>query len=149
MKFTSIIFTASESILEIYLTYTHKRARIMKFTSIIFTASESILEIYLTYTHKRARIMKFTSIIFTASEISRINHRLVYRHVVLLEGTVISPFEQSDFFGVPTSAKPLLSVPSDWWEYFHQVVLHGFCKSASSSSSFADTAVRACGFHLH
>ena len=28
----------------------------MKFTSIIFTASESILEIYLTYTHKRARI---------------------------------------------------------------------------------------------
>ena len=50
MKFTSIIFTASESILEIYLTYTHKRARIMKFASIIFTASGSILEIYLTYT---------------------------------------------------------------------------------------------------
>ena len=52
MKFTSIIFTASESILEIYLKYCDKRARIMKFASIIFTASESILEIYLNVREK-------------------------------------------------------------------------------------------------
>ena len=55
MKFTSIFFTASESILEIYLKYTNKRARNMKFTSIFFTAIESILEIYLKYTNKRAK----------------------------------------------------------------------------------------------
>ena len=51
MKFTSIFFTASESILEVYLKNTHKRARNTKFASIFFTASESILEIYLKYTN--------------------------------------------------------------------------------------------------
>ena len=55
MKFTSIFFTASASIFEIYLNDTNKRARNMKFTSIFFTASASIFEIYLNDTNKRAR----------------------------------------------------------------------------------------------
>ena len=50
MKFTSIFFTASASIFEIYLNNTNKRARNMKFTSIFFTASASIFEIYLNDT---------------------------------------------------------------------------------------------------
>ena len=47
MKFTSIIFSASESILEVYFKYTDKRANNMKFSSIIFSASESIFEVTL------------------------------------------------------------------------------------------------------
>ena len=52
MKFTSIFFTASVSIFEIYLKYYNKRARNMKLVSIIFTASVSIVEIYLKYSEK-------------------------------------------------------------------------------------------------
>ena len=55
MKFTSIFFTASENIFEVYLKDTNKRARNMKFTSIFFTASENIFEVYLKDRNKRAR----------------------------------------------------------------------------------------------
>ena len=51
MKFTSIFFTASASIFEVYLKDTYKRARNMKFTSIFFTASASIFEVYLKDTY--------------------------------------------------------------------------------------------------
>ena len=53
MKFTSIFFQASASILGICLKDTNKRARNMKFTSIFFQASASILEIYLKDRNKR------------------------------------------------------------------------------------------------
>ena len=49
MKFTSIFFKASESILEIYLKDNHKRAK-------TYQASTSILEVYLKDTDKHAQI---------------------------------------------------------------------------------------------
>ena len=63
-----IFFTASESIFEVYLKYTNKRAINNKFTWLFLTASESIFEVYLKYLNKRARNNKFTWLFLTASE---------------------------------------------------------------------------------
>ena len=52
MKFTSIFFTASESIFAIYRKDRDKRARKMKFTSFFFTASASFFTIYRKDIHK-------------------------------------------------------------------------------------------------
>ena len=59
MKFTSIFFTASESIFAIYCKDTNKRAINMKFTSIFFTANESIFAIYCKDTKISLNMQKF------------------------------------------------------------------------------------------
>ena len=68
MKLASIFFTASESILEVYLKNTNNKSEKYKVYLVFFAASESILEVYLKNTNNKSEKYKVYLVFFAASE---------------------------------------------------------------------------------